>query len=114
MGRPTWSRGMGSAVETHLVLLERIRGEIGDTIARFNARDVEGVLAKHAEDIRFALPMLGGRHDAVGGWGRGRAAFREDAHLGFERQGALMPLDLVPAKSHVGLLMVDTRSSGSF
>ena len=93
----------------HLEIIGRIRADIADTIARFNARDVRGYMAKHAEDIQFAIPMLGGQHDAGGEWGRGRTAFADYVHLGFDMQGRLELVDLVAAGSSVGVLLVDSN-----
>jgi len=50
----------------HLDIICLKRADIEDTIARFNARRVDDFLAKHAEDVLFAIPMLGGRHDTDG------------------------------------------------
>jgi hypothetical protein len=97
-------------VQDHLEVLERIRADIADSVARFNARDVDGFLAKHAEDVKFAIPMLGGPHDAEATWGCGRAAFRDYVLMGFERQGTLAIIDVVSGAggSSISVLMEDS------
>ena len=96
-------------MQDHLDIVGLIRADIADTVARFNARDIDGFLAKHAEDVLFAIPMLNGGHDAEGGWGRGRAALRDYLLLGFEQQGTLTLVDLVSTGASAGVLLEDSR-----
>ncbi len=98
-------------MQDHLEILQRIRADIADTVARFNARDIDGFLAKHADDVKFAIPMLGGSHDADATWGCGREAFRDYVLMGFERQGTLAIIDVVSGAggSSISVLMEDSN-----
>jgi ketosteroid isomerase-like protein len=97
-------------VHDHLAEIDGMKAAVAEIFALFNARDLEGCLARHAEDVQFAIPMLGGQHDAGGEWGRGRAAFRDYLLMGFERHGTLTVMDAVPGGGlSVGVLVEDAK-----
>lgn len=88
-----------------------MKAAVVDIFALFNSRDIDGCLARHAPDVKFAVPMLDGPHDARGEWGCGRAAFRDYLLVGFERHGTLTVVDVVPSgDSSVGVLVEDAKN----
>jgi hypothetical protein len=97
-------------VQDHLAEIEGMKAAVAEIFALFNARDLEGCLDRHAADVRFAVPMLNGPHDAAGEWGRGRAGFRDYLLMGFERHGTLRVIDVVPGGGlSVGVLVEDAK-----
>jgi hypothetical protein len=83
------------------------REKFSQLIMLFNAREIDRFLASFADDMTFAVPMLDGPHDRDGGWGFGKAAFRDYVALYRERHGQLTMVDVFGAGPSASVLAED-------